>query len=70
MAARTPGALRAESGRPLPVSADRPRRPLQNPATELPSKAEADQVILGQVVAGWLRADGSAARGVFATAVP
>lgn len=50
-------------------------RPLENPATELPSEAEADQVILGQVVAGWVIAgwvwpDGTAARGVFATAVP
>lgn len=44
-------------------------RPLENLATELPSGAEADQVLLGQVVAGWVWPDGTAARAVFATAV-
>jgi hypothetical protein len=45
-------------------------RPLADPAAELASEAEAGQVILGQVVAGWVWPDGTAARGVFATAVP
>jgi hypothetical protein len=39
------------------------------PAAELSSEAEADRGILGQVVAGWARPDGSTAHGVFATAV-
>ena len=44
-------------------------RPLADPAAGLPGNAEADQAIVGQVVAGWVWPDGAAARGVFATAV-
>lgn len=44
-------------------------RPLETPAAERLSGAEPDQVILGQVVAGWVWPDGTAARAVFATAV-
>ncbi|WP_457030051.1 maltokinase N-terminal cap-like domain-containing protein [Kitasatospora sp. P5_F3] len=40
-------------------------RPLEEPASELPGEAGT-----GQVVAGWVRPDGTAARAVFATAVP
>lgn len=50
------------TGRPCPA-------PMGAPAAELSSEAEADRGILGQVVAGWARPDGSTAHGVFATAV-
>lgn len=43
-------------------------RPLDG--IERPSEGEVERVILGQVVAGWVWPDGTAARGVFATAVP
>lgn len=44
-------------------------RPLTDPAAGLRGEAEADQAIVGQVVAGWVWPDGADARGVFATAV-
>lgn len=44
-------------------------QPLENPAAELLSGAEADQLVRGHVVAGWVWPGGTPARAVFATAV-